>query len=399
MTAKGRTGRMDKGIILLAVIIVVVVATILVAYLTLRTDLFTEKLKNAQPIVVLWSFFGGEEDASFELLLYHPGTHKAADIHVPGNTAALIPSLGKYGPVSALYRKDSLEALRAKVAEIVGVPIPFSVDLSSQSLPRIVDLLGGVELFVPNPVDVTEGDRRVLFPSGSVILDGDKALDFARYTDPQETSMERIDRRQKLLKSLLVAIGENRDYLVNPRVLPTTRAALPSNISGRGLEAFVREMADLKGDEVSFARALGKEQAVDGVTVLFPAEEGKQLRSRVAQRLEAIATFEASTDEELAITVEILNGTPVSGLAKKAATYLESYGIVVPLTAIQNADKQDYQYTVVLDRKGKQGAARRVADLLKCERIENAAASTPDSAIDVTVIIGRDYDGKYVQKN
>lgn len=399
MAAKPRAGRIDKGVVLLGVIVVVVVATVAVAYFTLRTDLVTEKLKNGQPIVVLFSFLGGEEDAFFELLLYNPATHRAADIHIPGNTAALLQSLGKYGPVSALYRQDNMEALRSKVSELAGVPVAFHVDLADKALLDLVDLLGGIELFVPNPVDLEGGGRRILFPSGSVVLDGDKALDFIRYTDPQETALEKIDRRQKLLKSLLVRMGESSAYLLGPRVVGAARAVFPSSMTARGFQAFVEELAQIEGDEVSFARVLGKEQSVDGVTVLFPAEEGQQLKSRVAQRLEAIATFEAVPEEQSIITAEVLNGTEVSGLARRGAAHLESFGIVVPLTTIQNAENQDYQYTVVLDRSGKPGAAKRVAELIKCERVTTLADAESDSAIDVTVILGRDFDGRYVQKN
>jgi anionic cell wall polymer biosynthesis LytR-Cps2A-Psr (LCP) family protein len=399
MAAKARTGRIDRGVILLVLIIVVVIATVVVAYFTLRTDLLTEKLKNGQPIVLLFCFFGGEESPFFELFLYHPGTHKAADIHIPGNTAALLENLGKYGPASALYRADSIETLRTKIAEMVGIPVPFHVDLGADELSRLVDLLGGVELFVPNPVDVVDGDQRILVPSGSVVLDGDKVLDFLRYSDPQETEIETIDRRQKVLKALLVRTGESASFLLEPRVERTFRSLCPTNLTGRGLEAFVREMGELNGDEVSFARALGKEQEVDGVSVLFPVEDGQLLRNRVAQRLEAISTFDPSSDEELSITVEILNGTSVSGLARRAAAHLESFGIVVPLTAIQNADRQDHQFTVVLDRKGRPGSARRVAELLKCDRVETVTDGATDPAIDVTVILGRDFDGRYVQKN
>ena len=399
MASRTRAGGPDKGIILLALIIVVVAATVFIAYFTLRTDPFTEKLKSGEPIVMLFSFFAGEDDPYEELFLYHPQTHKAADIHIPGNTAVLLESLGKFGPVSALYRRENAEPLRKKVAEITGVSIPFSITLGSEALSRLVDLLGGVELFIPNPVDVADGERRVLFPSGSVLLDGDKALDFVRYTDPQETAIEKIDRRQKLLKALLVGIGAQRGFLLEPKVKQLTRQLIDSSLARRGFEAFVREMGELKAEEVSFARTLGKEQEVDGVTVLFPAEDGQQLKGRVAQRIEAIGALDPTREEDMVITAEILNGTAVSGLARRAASHLESYGVVVPLTAVQNADREDYQYTVVIDRTGKADAARRVAELLKCDRIETLTGGGAEPGIDVTVILGRDFDGRYVQKN
>jgi anionic cell wall polymer biosynthesis LytR-Cps2A-Psr (LCP) family protein len=397
--ARTRGSKIDRGILLLVLIGAVVVATVVVGYFTLRTDLFTEKLKSGQPVAMVFSFFGQEADSYYELVLYHPGTHRAADVHIPGNTAALLESLAKYGPVSALYRRDNLEPLRKKLGELTGVSIAFHVDLDGDTLSRLVDLLGGVELFIPNPVDLTEGDSRVLFPSGSVQLDGAKALDFARYTDPQETAIERIDRRQKLLRAILVRVGERASFLLHPRVTPVVLGLLRTNLPRRGVEAFVGEMAQLRGDEVTFSRATGREQSVEGVTILFPAEDGRQLKDRVAQRAEAIATLDQALEEVLTITAEVRNGTPIAGLARRAASHLQGYGIVVPLTDIQNADRDDYEHTVVLARSGKPGAAQRVAELLKCERVETATEAAPDSGVDVTVILGRDFDGKYVQKN
>ena len=398
MPSRARAGRFDKGIVLLALIVVVLVATVLIAYLTLRTDLFTEKLKNGQPLAMLFSFFGEDEDAFFEVVLYHPGTNKAADVHVPGNTAALLQSLGRYGPVSQLYRRDNLEPLRAKIGELAGFALPFHVDLDAASLTRLVDLLGGVELFIPNPVDLTEGEARVLFPSGSVVLDGAKALEFVRYTDPQETALEKIDRRQKLLKAILARVGERAELLLHPRVLPVAADLLGTNLTRRGVEAFVREMTELKGDEFTFSRAMGREQVVDGVTILFPAEDGQQLTDRLSQRLGSIATLE-TTEDDLTITVEVLNGTARSGLARQAAAHLESFGIVVPPTAIGNADRDDHEHTVVLDRRGKPGAAARIADLLRCRRVEPPEDGAGEASVDVTVILGRDFDGKYVHED
>ena len=43
---------------------------------------------------------------------------------------------------------------------------------------KLVDLIGGVEVFIPNPVDLTSNGVRVLLPSGSVNLDGDKAWEY-----------------------------------------------------------------------------------------------------------------------------------------------------------------------------------------------------------------------------
>lgn len=346
---------------------------------------------------VLFSYFGGTPDAFYELLMYHPGTHKAAEFHVPGNVGALIESLSSYGAISVLYSASDLGPLTHKVEELTGVDIPFVVDMNAHQISCLVDVVGGVELFVPNPVDEVVAGRRVLFPSGSVILDGDKAVEYLRYESEHETAAERVDRRQKFLKALLVAMGENAELLLHQRSRPLLEDCLSTTLSARALRAFFAEMSQLETDQINFARVIGREQQVEGTLVLFPTEDGELVRIQVQQRSQAIARTEDVRQEDLVITVEVLNGTDINGLARRAANYLETFGIVVPATSVRNADNDEYLSTVVLDRKGRPDVAQRVAEIIRCDRTYSRVGDDVDPTIDVTIILGQDFDGKHVQ--
>jgi hypothetical protein len=52
---------------------------------------------------------------------------------------------------------------------------------------------------------------------------------------------------------------------------------------------------------------------------------------------------------------------------------------------------------VVLDRKGRLDVAKKVADLIRCTRIYSKPDPLMDQAVDVTVILGKDFDGRYVK--
>ena len=83
------------------------------------------------------------------------------------------------------------------------------------------------------------------------------------------------------------------------------------------------------------------------------------------------------------IRVEVLNASPVRGLARRATMHLRDRGfdVVASGTARERRDS-----TLVLDRSGRPDWARLVGDAMGGARVE----SRPDSSryLDVTVLIG-----------
>ena len=94
--------------------------------------------------------------------------------------------------------------------------------------------------------------------------------------------------------------------------------------------------------------------------------------------------------------MEVLNGTRTVGLANRAREVLQSYDFEV--MAPNNADNDQYANTVVLDRKGNLEDAKKVADVIRCTRIFSKPDPQMDQAVDVTVILGKDFDGRYVKQ-
>ena len=148
-----RRGKWDKSIVLLVLIVIVVAAAGILGYFQLRTDLFTEKLKSGEPVALLFCLGGDREYGFFELLLYHPETKRGAILYIPGNVGMIIESLKKVDRIDALYERGNLDLVIDKVEELTAIDIPFYIDLQDSELKRQVDLLGGLELFIPNPVD------------------------------------------------------------------------------------------------------------------------------------------------------------------------------------------------------------------------------------------------------
>jgi len=90
------------------------------------------------------------------------------------------------------------------------------------------------------------------------------------------------------------------------------------------------------------------------------------------------------------ITVEVLNGCGVTGLAQKFTNYLRQQGFDVVYTG--NADHMDYESTHIIQRSAQ---AEKDESLLKALELEEGrlikdAQSTPH--VDYTIILGKDYN-------
>jgi anionic cell wall polymer biosynthesis LytR-Cps2A-Psr (LCP) family protein len=387
-----RKRKWDKSLVLLGLIIAVVLASAVFGYLELRTDPLTEALKKDAPLNFLFAVSGDQDYRFFEVLQYHPRTHRGAVLFLPGNVGLIIESLKKVDRMDVLYRYGAVGPLKAKVEQITGLSIPFYFELRERDVISLVDLLGGLELFIPNPVEAAVGERKVLLPSGSVVLDGDKIRDFISYQDPLEPETDRVGRKQKFLQSLLKALGES-DLVQQPGPFAALRRLLSTNLKPRSLAALVKELSRMETEKLIFQRVLGSVRTVDGKELLFPHFEGQLLKEIVKQTGETIASAEPGLQEELTVALEILNGTSVPGLARRAASVFQSFGYEI--ASLGNADNSDYLNTVVLDRKGRLEAAQKAAELIHCQRVYSRLAEGGDLSVDVTVILGKDFDGRY----
>jgi anionic cell wall polymer biosynthesis LytR-Cps2A-Psr (LCP) family protein len=390
-----RSRRADRSIILLALIIAVVAATGVYAYLQLRVDQITDSLKKKLPLNTLFIFSDAEKALFFEVFFYNPDTRKGSLFYVPANVGGVIEGINRVDGIDALYRRGNPAALKKKIEDLLGVPFQSVIDIGRDETGRLVDLLGGVDVFIPNPVDITQEGRRVLLPSGSVSLDGDKARDFINYKDPLESEADMIGRRQKFLQALLKALGENNSFLLQRAPFRMARSLLRTSLPARALGSFVIEMGRFDSERMVLQRVLGTTRSVDGRDLLFPHQEGELLKQAVKQTVAATASNEFVPPDALSITVEVLNGTKTAGLANRARDLFQTYDMEV--MAPNNADNDQYINTVVLDRKGNLDNARKVADIMHCTRIYSKPDPQLDQAVDVTVILGKDFDGRYVK--
>lgn len=432
-----RRPKIDLSVVLLLVVVGILAATSVFVYLNLRTDTVSSMVDNGETIRVL---LVTEEDGtpiSTQVLIYNPRTNRVGLFDVPHDLGAILEALNRVDSISTLYEEGDIDAYRSEIEGLLGVSIPFYLVLDTEGLSDVVDLAEGLELFIAESHQMTEtaGDSQspagdgdwgdasdaagesdtapgsvalpsapssapaVLLPAGNVTLDGEKVRMYLTSTPPDEPRTDRIMRRLQFTRRFLEMLGDNASSLRHEQVAPYVTASFEKNLDNRSLLALIERFSLVDTEQMIQRRIQGNFRTVDsdGETkrLLFPHFEGEWLRQSVRQVEQSLASGEEFADESITISLEILNGTSVSGLARRTKELYEGYGFDV--VSFDNADVSDVEHTRVLDRTGNIAVAQRAAGIIRATRIESEPLPG-ESAIDVTVILGQDFDGTYVRE-
>jgi polyisoprenyl-teichoic acid--peptidoglycan teichoic acid transferase len=405
MRTNSGSGKGDASIILLIAIVLLLVGGIIAAIYTLRSDPVEEILYSDRVITVLYVIEKEGKPLSTFVLLYYGKTQKAAIFDVPGELWVLIRRINRYDRIDAVYEPGKVSAYESEIERLLGLDIAFSIVIGIENLGKAVDIIEGVEVFIPSKVEINDENNLVLFPSGICRLDGDKSKLYISYTAPNEDREMPIFRRQRFFLGFLRRQAEMNNKLNNRAVLQTYLSFMQNNLNQRAKSRLLEEFARIDMDRISIQTVGGNLREVAGKIQLVPYYDGNLVKDIVRQVLGTLTNPADGLHVDRVYTVEILNGTTVAGLAGRTAEILRGFGYDV--ISIGNAAHTGYENTVVIDRSGVEGMAGYFAGIIRCKMIsqESSGRESPEAMqnveyrSDFTLIIGRDFNGRYVTGN
>jgi anionic cell wall polymer biosynthesis LytR-Cps2A-Psr (LCP) family protein len=400
-----RENKIDASGFLLGAIVVLLGACILFAFLILRSDPIEEALSGDRVINTLFVIEKDGKPLGTYVFMYYPATKRAAIFDIPGEVGLIIERINRVDRIDTIYDPQRIISFEREIEGLLNIDINFSMVYNVENLGKVVDLIEGVDIFIPAPVEIFRKENSILFPSGVTRLDGDKAQVYVTYELLDEDPELAHFRRQRFFVGFIKRLGEQNGVLKTSAVAQYYQTLFKTNIGQRTRTRLFDEFAAIDTDRVNIQSVGGNAREVSGQTLVFPYYDGNLIKEIVRQTLAGLTRSTEGADTERVFTVEILNGTTLNGLAGRTAELLRGFGYDV--ISIGNADRNDYDATLIIDRSGSADVVKTFGDIIQCENIlyEPPVPDNPEQELnlqnfeyrsDFTLIIGRDFNGRYV---
>ncbi len=177
---------------------------------------------------------GGRTDAII-LLRVEPQSQSAALISVPRDLCIANCRTDPFR-INSLWQAEGPDALRRRVASLVGVQVDYWLTLDFHGFRRLIDFFGGVDVDVtseiydptyPNAADT--GFEPFYVPAGPNHFDGDMALRYVR-TRHQDGGFARDARQQQVVLALVEQIISPQTLVQGPAFLRELSNTFESNL-------------------------------------------------------------------------------------------------------------------------------------------------------------------------
>jgi len=348
------------------------------------------------------------------VLTLDPVTMSGGMLSIPRDLWVPIPGFDE-GRINTAHYKGELydypgggPALAAETVQYnLGVPIHHYVRINFSAFERMIDLIGGVDIYVeedisdPSYPDEAYGYDPLYISAGWHHFDGEIALKYARTRHSGGGDFDRAKRQQQVLLAVF-------DQVTRLELLPQLAAQAPTlwqeledsvvtDLTLDEIIALARLAADVDQEKIRYG-VIDEDYTEfwitpDGQQVLIPLRDGmRELRDYIFTS-EASLPEQGTPEDRLeaeAASIEVLNGTTVAGLAGATSDYLMHHGVEV--ARVDNADMSDYANSLVIEYSGKTYTAEYIAQLLNLPLTAVVHGSdTGVSEYDISVILGADY--------
>ena len=396
--------QIDISSALLVVILLIFVAGFASAIYILNPDKLENEIAGDRPINTLFVLENDKKPLSTFVLLYYPATKRIAIFDIAGETGLLLRKINRVDRIDTVYDPRSVTAYVQEVERLLDLDINHEIIFDMDKLGKTVDLLDGVTVFVPSEVQIYSGADSIIFDVGYNILDGYKTNIYLTYTH-EDDDIETVRLRQeRFFSGFIRRLGEKNTLLKNKDLAAIFSELIKTNMNVKTRTRLFDEWSKIDTNRINIQTVGGNYRDVSGQRLLFPYYDGNLIKDIVRQTLSALTRSGAGNSERV-FTVEVLNGTTTAGMAGRTAELIRGFGYDV--IEVGNTDRNDYEKTVVVDRSGVTGEAKIFAGVINCANIttENIhqmhndmpAIHELEYKADFTLIIGKDFNGRYTQ--
>jgi len=379
----------------------------------------------------------GEELADTIMIASIRPSDKAVGLlSIPRDLYVQVPGEEYYSKINAVHaygeakKKDNGPALlKEKIEEVTGLPIHYFVRVDFTAFKSIVDAIGGIDVKIDN--SFFDYWHKISFPAGTEHMNGERALAYvrARYIEgPEGGDFKRAARQQQVLLALrekvfsvqtafdVTALNSIMDSLSDnirtdlelwqmkrfyELVRGIDHSSVHSTVLTTGPKGVLTSSTEVLGDAPAYvlkprtgdyseiksiASALFSQKTLEAPT---EAEGSGETPPPPDFTPSVSPSPEAKVEKSAPASIEIRNGTNITGLAQKTKDTLTAKKYSV--TAVGNATNRSTEKTTVYTLNLSQAdTGSALSQLLHAQSDSGLPKGEAKTNADILIILGAD---------
>ncbi|WCN37535.1 LCP family protein [Aneurinibacillus uraniidurans] len=212
-----------------------------------------------------------------------PTTKKAHLFSVLRDSWVDIPGHRK-NRINSAYELGGPELTAETVEELTGMPIQYYVVTDFQGFEKVVDALGGIDMYVEKDMEYylyeDHGYYDIVLKKGQQHLDGRKALQYVRFRHDKMGDFTRTERQRNFMKAMAEKAKSSTSLLRIPSVLEAVSPYVTTNMTSSDMLRLANlgykiDWSTVESDQIPPANIL-REKRVNGAQVIDPRKERTQ---------------------------------------------------------------------------------------------------------------------------
>lgn len=346
-----------------------------------------DRVPDAQPGSL--DVFGGRSDTIL-VLRFDPSDHSVKMLSIPRDSRVNIPGIG-YTKVNDanIHRGPALTA-RVLSETLNNVSIDRYVRVTTDAFIKLVDLAGGVEVFVPHSMKYEDKTQNLTIDleAGRQILSGEQAEQFARFRKDSYGDIGRVQRQQVLLKALLKRLYTPAILPQIPKAISLLEQSIDTNLTWEEMLTLANFGRQVKRENVQMVMLPGRfsqKNEFDSRSYWILSSGGinqiMQEYFNVAPKWKPLRHRSPNK-----VRIALQNAADAPELGKRMMEYLAAHDF--HNVYVIKDSPQLLGETEIVVQKGDLEAAQQLQTLLGLGRVE--ASSTGDLDSQLTLRIGLD---------
>lgn len=335
--------------------------------------------------------FAGRSDTML-LVRVNPEKKTANILTIPRDTRVEIPNVGMDKINAANVVGGPMLAAEVVSRNLDYTPIDRYVRVSTGAFRELVDLVGGIEVFVPKRMLYTDQTQKLFIDlqPGLQILNGEQAEGFARFRHDELGDIGRAQRQQAVLKALQKKLANPLIIAQLPQLYMVLQRNIDSDLSLGEMFALVQFAVQLKSDQLKMVLLPGRFSEpgeYDASYWLMDETAAKNLAHRYFQVGNSDSTAINPDQNPLALKIAIQNASSNPNASRLMADYLASKGY--NNTFIDADWPQQEAQTEMIAQRGDIDGARALRTIVGVGHVLPDSSGNIDS--DVTIRVGEDW--------